>query len=101
MSFRTVLIVILALVCGISPASGGSGLILPGNKVDVLLIPSQATIESQTGIVPVLQNVEVWAVGSRLEAPSDNKLDSKELKDVTLLVTPDQATTLAGMQNTG
>jgi Flp pilus assembly protein CpaB len=48
-----------------------------------------------------VQNVEVWAVGSRIEAPAENKVDSKELKEVTLLVTPDQATTLVTVQDKG
>jgi pilus assembly protein CpaB len=86
-----------------SVASAGSGFVLPGNRVDVMLIPGQRpTPEPGTAASElVVQNVEVWAVGSRVEAPAENKVDSKELKEVTLLVTPEQATTLVGVQDKG
>jgi pilus assembly protein CpaB len=101
-------------------ASAGGGFILPGSKVDVLLIPNgQGNNDFSGGIlnpviwhprsvgsellalIPVVQNVQVWAVGPRVEAPAENRVDAKELHEVTLLVTPEQATTLTFSQNKG
>lgn len=86
-----------------SVASAGGGFILPGSRVDVLMIPnSQGGNEDLNArVTPVLQNVEVWAVGPRVEAPAENKVDTKELREVTLLATPEQATNLALVQNRG
>jgi pilus assembly protein CpaB len=83
-------------------ASAGSGFILPGNKVDVLMVPSgQSITNPQANRTTVLQHVEVWAVGPRMEAPVDNKIDSKDLREVTLLVTPEEAAILAEAQSKG
>jgi len=85
-----------------TPTVPGSGFILPGNKVDVLMIPNtQSGNDPRSPRTTVLQNVEVWAIGQRMEAPPDNKMDSKELREVTLLVLPEQAMTLAEAQNKG
>jgi pilus assembly protein CpaB len=101
-------------------ASAGGGFILPGSKVDVLLIPNgQASNDFASlilkpafpvrsdgsdilaALVPVVQNVQVWAVGPRVEAPAENRVDVKELHEVTLLVSPEQATALTLAQNRG
>ena len=87
-----------------SLASGVAGFILPGNKVDVLLTISNTTSNDDTGggsTTTLLQNVEILAVDQRVEAPADNKVDTKELRSVTLLVTPDQAAKLDLGQNKG
>jgi pilus assembly protein CpaB len=95
-------------------ATGVAGFILPGNKVDVLL-----TVDDVTGITPsgipatgggggsnastttLLQNVEILAVDQKTVAPAENKMDAKELRSVTLLVTPQQANELGLAQNKG
>jgi pilus assembly protein CpaB len=85
-------------------ASGVGGFILPGNKVDVLLTVSTLHADDKTGggsTTTLLQNVEILAVDQRVHAPADNKVDVKELRSVTLLVTPDQATKLDLGQNKG
>jgi len=93
-------------------ASGVAGFILPGNKVDVLLTITSNSSLTFTPISPndptgggatttLLQNVEILAVDQRIEAPAENKVDSKELRSVTLLVTPDQAAKLDLGQNKG
>jgi pilus assembly protein CpaB len=93
-------------------ASHVAGFILPGSKVDVLLtikpngIPGiGGLMESMGGIgtitTTLLQNMEILAVDQRVEAPSANKLDVKELRSVTLLVKPDQAAKLDMGQNAG
>jgi Flp pilus assembly protein CpaB len=45
--------------------------------------------------------VEILAVDQRIDAPADNKVDIKELRSVTLLVTPHQANLLDLGQNKG
>ena len=95
-------------------ATGVAGFILPGNKVDVLL-----TVDDVSGITPagipatggsggsnastttLLQNVEILAVDQKTVAPAENKMDAKELRSVTLVVTPQQANELDLAQNKG
>jgi pilus assembly protein CpaB len=85
-------------------ASNVAGFILPGNKVDVLLTVGSIGSDDQTGggsTVTLLQNVEIWAVGQRVEAPTESRVDVREQQSVTLLVTPQQATELDLGQNKG
>jgi pilus assembly protein CpaB len=88
-----------------SLASGVAGFVLPGDRVDVLLTVSNNLLNNDpTGggsTTTLLQNVEILAVDQRVEAPADNKVDAKDLRSVTLLVTPDQATKLDLGQNKG
>jgi pilus assembly protein CpaB len=87
-----------------SLASGVAGFVLPGNRVDVLLTVSNSGSNDVTGggsTTTLLQNVEILAVDQRVEAPADNKVDVKDLRSVTLLVTPDQAAKLDLGQNKG
>jgi pilus assembly protein CpaB len=94
-------------------ASGVAGFILPGNKVDVLLTVSDKgnipTVSDKRNNDPtgggitttLLQNVEILAVDQRVEAPAENKVNSNDLRSVTLLVTPDQAAKLSLGQSKG
>ncbi len=86
-------------------ASGVAGFILPGNKVDVLLTISNGGASNDfTGggsTTTLLQNVEILAVDQKVEAPADNKVDSTNLRSVTLLVTPGQAAKLSLGQSKG
>jgi pilus assembly protein CpaB len=86
-------------------AQGVAGFILPGNRVDVLLsVSDMAGVTSDTGggsTTTLLQNVEILAVDQKMDAPADNKVDTKELRSVTLLVTPQQANLLDLGQNKG
>jgi pilus assembly protein CpaB len=87
-----------------SVVSGVAGFILPGSKVDVLLTVSNHGSDDPTGggsTITLLQNVEILAVDQRVVAPADNKVDPKELRSVTLLVTPQQAASLDLGQNKG
>jgi pilus assembly protein CpaB len=86
-----------------SISSSVAGFILPGNKVDVLLTvtPQGANETDGPRTVTLLQQVEILAVDQSVEAPASNKSDVKELRSVTLLVTPDQATKLNLGQNKG
>jgi pilus assembly protein CpaB len=85
-------------------ATGVAGLALPGNRVDVLLTVNGNGGDDPTGggsTTTLLQNVEILAVDQRVDAPSENKVDAKELRSVTLLVTPNQAAKLDLGQNKG
>jgi pilus assembly protein CpaB len=85
-------------------AQGVAGFILPGNRVDVLLSLGQITGSPPTGggtTTTLLQNVEILAVDQKIDAPSDNKVDTKDLRSVTLLVSPQQANLLDLGQNKG
>jgi pilus assembly protein CpaB len=103
-------------------ASGVAGFILPGNKVDVLLTVSDKgniPTVSDKGNIPtvsdkrnndptgggitttLLQNVEILAVDQSVEAPAENKVNSNDLRSVTLLVTPNQAAKLSLGQSSG
>jgi pilus assembly protein CpaB len=85
-------------------STGVAGFILPGNKVDVLLTVSTSGASDPTGggsTMTLLQNVEILAVDQRIEAPQDNKMDPKDLRSVTLLVTPVDAARLDLGQNKG
>jgi pilus assembly protein CpaB len=84
-------------------AAGVAGFILPGNKVDVLLTVRGIGPIDPTGgsTTTLLQNIEILAVDQRVDAPAGNKVDVKELRSVTLLVTPDQASKVDLGQNLG
>src|SRR5271165_4115693 len=85
-------------------AQGVAGFILPGNRVDVLLSLGEISGTNETGggmTTTLLQNVEILAVDQKMDAPSDNKVDTKDLRSVTLLVTPQQANRLDLGQNKG
>jgi pilus assembly protein CpaB len=84
-------------------AAGVAGFILPGNKVDVLLTVRGIGPLDPTGgtTTTLLQNVEILAVDQRVDVPAANKVDVKELRSVTLLVTPDQASKVDLGQNLG
>ncbi len=91
-------------------AQGVAGFILPGNHVDVLLSMEEISETNATGVMTIttgvmtttlLENVEILAVDQKMDAPSDNKVDTKDLRSVTLLVTPQQANQLDLGQNHG
>jgi len=86
-------------------AQGVAGFILPGNRVDVLLSMGEiGGAANETGggsTTTLLQNVEILAVDQKMDAPADNKVDTKDLRSVTLLVTPQQANHLDLAQNKG
>jgi pilus assembly protein CpaB len=85
-------------------SSGVAGFILPGNKVDVLFTMKTNRPDDATGggsTTTLIQNVEILAVDQQIDALSENKVNPKELKSVTLLVTPDQAAQIDLGQNAG
>ncbi len=86
-------------------ASGVAGFIIPGSRVDVLLTVTRTGGQTDpTGggtTSTLLQDVEILAVDQLVKAPAENRVDPKELRSVTLLVTPQQAAKLDLGQNKG
>jgi pilus assembly protein CpaB len=86
-----------------SHVSAGGGFVLPGNHVDVLLTTTSRVDDGTGGAATttLLQNVQILAVAQLMDAPDTNKVDPKATKDVTLLVTPNQAAKLDLGMNKG
>jgi pilus assembly protein CpaB len=85
-------------------ATGMAGFILPGDTVDVLVTLSysgQDDVTGGSGTLTLLQNVEILAVDQRIDAPTENVVDPRELRSVTLLVSPAEAAQLNLGQNKG
>jgi pilus assembly protein CpaB len=77
-------------------ATGVAGFILPGNKVDVLINFNERPggPPAPIGAEVLFEDVEILAVDQRIEAPAENKVDAAQMRSVTLLVTPEQASRL-------
>ncbi len=71
----------------------GSGLILPGDRVDVLvyLVNNTQHAITETSTRTVLQDVKVFAVNDVVDLDKDGKDKSIIAKTISLLVTPAQA----------
>ena len=85
-------------------ATGVAGFVVPGNRVDILLTMTNMGATDRTGggsTITLLQNLEILAVDQRTDVPQDNRMESKEMRSVTLLVTPADATKLDLGQNKG
>ena len=87
-------------------AQGVAGFILPGNKVDVLLSVGENGVIGAFQVdggttTMLLQNVEILAVDQKIDAPAENKMSDKDLRSVTLLVSPQQANLLTLAQQKG
>ena len=83
-------------------ASLVAGFIVPDHHVDVVLTVTGSDESSGGGTATVLlQNIRVLAVGQHLEMPADNKMTPKEMKSVTLAVTPEEAAKLSLAQTRG
>lgn len=80
------------------------GLLFPGDRVDVLLTVTQAPGGHGSHnplTLTLLSKVEVLAVDKHVEASTDKKVEGKELRSVTLLVTPEQTAKLTLGQTKG
>jgi len=85
-------------------SSGVTGFVMPGNKVDVVLTMHGSGHQDPSGggrTITLLQNVTVLAVDQNIEAPNENMMDLKQMRTVTLVVTPQQAQELDLGQNKG
>ena len=84
-------------------ASLVAGLITAGDKVDILFTDrtSQKELTGGGSTSPLLQNIEVMAVGHDLGENDARTKDKKDMRSVTLAVTLDMATKLALAQQVG
>ena len=74
-----------------------AGFVVPGTRVDVLLTMTGPGGEPTTKVI--LQNVQALAAGQSVEKDKDGKPQTVSV--ITVLVTPDQAETLALASNQG
>lgn len=84
-------------------ASLVAGLIVPGDKVDVLFTDknNNRAITGGGSTTPLLQNIEVLAMGKALDPDETRGKSSNDMRSVTLIVRPEMATKLALAQTTG
>lgn len=84
-------------------SSSLAGFLQPGNKVDVLLTiqPSGSQGDDGSTTTTILQNVELLAVHTLVDAPVDARANPTETRSVTLLVSPRQASILDLAQDKG
>jgi pilus assembly protein CpaB len=76
----------------VNVVSGVSGFVLPGDRVDVLVVIDRAG-ETQNAVTrTILQNIEVLAAGQKTEVKGDNPV---KVQSVTLIVDPEGAEKLA------
>ncbi len=82
----------------VDPVSGSSNLILPGDRVDVLVFRRPSSDSHATAAKIVLQDIKVFAVDTQTEteftANKDEQTESITAKTISLLVTPQQAVVL-------
>ena len=70
--------------------SSASGLIYPGDRVDVLVFLKAGRGISQTGTRTILKNVTVFAVNDRTQRDAEEEAEAGSAKTVSLLVKPGQ-----------
>ncbi|WP_165069000.1 Flp pilus assembly protein CpaB [Paludisphaera rhizosphaerae] len=84
-------------------SSSLAGFLQPGNRVDVLLTiqPPGSQGDDGSATTTILQNIELLAVHTLVDAPVEAKANLSETRSVTLLVTPRQASILDLAQDKG
>jgi len=89
----------------VDPVSGSSNLILPGDRVDVLVFRQPRSDASATAAKIVLQDIKVFAVDTQTEsqftATMDEHSEPLSAKTISLLVTPKQAVVLHAASEVG
>lgn len=79
----------------VDSVSGSSNLILPGDRVDVLVFRQPNNDSNATAAKIVLQDIKVFAVDTQTEtafaANKDEKAEAITAKTISLLVTPKQS----------
>ncbi|MGE3778954.1 MAG: Flp pilus assembly protein CpaB [Pirellulaceae bacterium] len=74
--------------------SNAGGLVRPGDRVDLVLFLRKSTDIPETGTKTILRDVNVFAVGGQVEREMDKQGGSRDVRTVSLLVTPRQADTV-------
>lgn len=89
----------------VDPISGSSNLILPGDRVDVLVFRRPQSNRNTTAAKIVLQDIKVFAVNTHTEteftANKDEQTEPMAAKTISLLVTPHQAVILHAASEIG
>lgn len=67
------------------------GLVRPGNRVDLVVFLRKSAEIPETGTRTILRDVNVFAVDAETERQEDKQFGSREVRTVSLLVTPKQA----------
>ncbi len=82
----------------VDPVGGSSNLIMPGDRVDVLVFRHPNSDSHATAAKIVLQDIKVFAVDTQTEteftATKDEQTEPMSAKTISLLVTPQQAVIL-------
>ena len=81
--------------------SSASGLINPGDRVDVLVFLKRGRGITMTGTRTILKNVTVFAVNDRFQRNPDEEESAARAKTVSVLVKPDQVERLMLAQELG
>jgi pilus assembly protein CpaB len=71
--------------------TSGGGLIRPGDRVDLVLFLRRSADVPETTTRTILWDVNVFAVGGKVQRDDDKQGSSREVRSVSLLVTPKQA----------
>jgi pilus assembly protein CpaB len=89
----------------VDSVSGSSNLILPGDRVDVLVFKNPNNDAQATAAKIVLQDIKVFAVDTQTEtaftATRDEQSEPMSAKSISLLVTPQQAVVLHAASEIG
>lgn len=79
---------------GVTMDSSVTGLVQPGDRVDVLVFLRKTQEISTTRTKTILQDITVFAVDAETERCLDVKMEPRSLRTVSLLVRPEQAETI-------
>ena len=88
-----------AFSVAVDPVVGVSGFVLPSTRVDVLLTLNAGGAQREAATKVIMQNVRTLAAGQSIQQDRDGK--PQQVPVVTLLVSPEQAETLALAANQG
>lgn len=75
----------------VDAATGGGGLIRPGDRVDVVVFLRKSAEIPETETRTILRDVNVFAVEGQTERAVDKSGQSREVRTLSLLVKPNQA----------
>ncbi len=88
-----------AVSVAVDQVVGVAGFVLPGTRVDVLLTMNDAQGTKEAATRVVMQNVKTLAAGQSIQQDKEGKAQAVPV--ITLLVSPEQAETLALAANQG
>jgi pilus assembly protein CpaB len=75
----------------VDETTSGGGLLRPGDRVDVVVFLRKSAEISETGTRTILRDVNVFAVQGETERQVDKQGTARDVRTVSLLVTPKQA----------